>query len=122
MTAPTTEPAFAKGTTVYLWKIDEYKTVVAAVPYGCEWAYELEHDGTIATGWREDELRAATAEIDALLEEETSMNNDDRDYYRTKSNYELVQIANEQAMTVELGIVLAERLADATRYAEFDYV
>ena len=50
------------------------------------------------------------------------MNNDDRDYYRTKSNSELVQIANEQAMTVELGIVLAERLADATRYAEFDYV
>ena len=50
------------------------------------------------------------------------MNNDDRDYYRTMSDPALVQIAKEYGMTIELGIVLAERLADATRYAEFDYV
>lgn len=47
------------------------------------------------------------------------MNNDDRDYYRTKTDPELVRIASEQAMTVELGIVLAERLdvANNTNYS-----
>jgi hypothetical protein len=42
------------------------------------------------------------------------MNNDDRDYYRTKSDSELVLIASEYGMSIELGIVLAERLDDNT--------
>jgi hypothetical protein len=49
------------------------------------------------------------------------MNNDDRDYYRTKSDRELVQIASEQAMTTELGFVLAERLYAAVREADVRY-
>lgn len=49
------------------------------------------------------------------------VNNDDRDYYRTKTDNELVQIANEYGMTVELGIVLAERLDAATAHADTYY-
>jgi len=39
------------------------------------------------------------------------MNNDDRDYYRTQSDQALLFSARREGVTVELGIVLAERLS-----------
>jgi hypothetical protein len=37
---------------------------------------------------------------------------DDRDYYRTLSDYALVAAAREDGVTVEMAVVLAERLSD----------
>jgi hypothetical protein len=39
---------------------------------------------------------------------------DDRDYYRTKTNSDLLLAAREQGVTTEMGVVLAERLHSRT--------